>query len=256
MNAADEFYIGWSGRTPAGYARWSRLAASVLIVSALVGGLTLLGAQRDPGPGTWDPNATVTLVGRVRADPGPILLIDAVEGDGRVPARAALLVSTGKFGAAGRVANMTGDPVRVRGTLINRGGFVVIELVDGAEAVTAASSAGNPEWPVEDLGIRTVRGEIVDPKCYSGAMKPGEGKVHRACAVRCLSGGITPVLVGRDESGLVGGFVLAGPRGEAINQRVLEFVADPIVVAGRVERHGGPDGVLVMRIDPAAIRRQ
>jgi len=36
-------------------------------------------------------------------------------------------------------------------------------------------------------------GEIVDSKCL-GVMTPGQLTTHRACAIRCISGGIPPVL--------------------------------------------------------------
>ena len=45
-----------------------------------------------------------------------------------------------------------------------------------------------------------VKGEIVDPKCFFGVMKPGEGKPHKDCAIRCILGGIPPVLKVTDES--------------------------------------------------------
>lgn len=32
-------------------------------------------------------------------------------------------------------------------------------------------------------------------------MRPETGKVHRACAIRCLSGGVPPGLLVRDKSG-------------------------------------------------------
>ena len=38
-------------------------------------------------------------------------------------------------------------------------------------------------------------------KCYLGVINPGNGKVHRDCAVRCLSGGVTPVFATNDFNG-------------------------------------------------------
>ena len=52
-----------------------------------------------------------------------------------------------------------------------------------------------------DLGEHTLRGEIVDIKCYLGVMKPAHGKPHRSCAARCISGGIPPVLMVKDRDG-------------------------------------------------------
>jgi hypothetical protein len=46
-----------------------------------------------------------------------------------------------------------------------------------------------------------VTGEIVDSKCFLGVMNPGERTVHRDCAIRCLSGGVPPMLAYRDAAG-------------------------------------------------------
>jgi hypothetical protein len=39
-----------------------------------------------------------------------------------------------------------------------------------------------------------VLGELVDSKCHLGVMKPGEGPLHRDCAVRCLLGAVPPMI--------------------------------------------------------------
>ena len=106
-----------------------------------------------------------------------------------------------------------------------------------------------------ELGEATLRGEIVDSKCYLGVMKPGNLKTHRACAVRCISGGIPPVLVVRSEEGgatSVRYVLLVGPDGEPINEAILDRVAEPVQARGALERH---DDLWVLRVDPAEITR-
>jgi hypothetical protein len=61
-----------------------------------------------------------------------------------------------------------------------------------------------------------LRGEIVDTKCYLGVMTPGEDKVHRGCAVRCISRGVPPAFLVRDASA---------------DSRILSF--GPATTAGR-----------------------
>jgi len=34
--------------------------------------------------------------------------------------------------------------------------------------------------PKEMISKMTLQGEIIDPKCYFGVMKPGKGKIHRS----------------------------------------------------------------------------
>jgi hypothetical protein len=83
-----------------------------------------------------------------------------------------------------------------------------------------------------------LRGEIVDSKCYLGVMNPGDGKVHRDCAARCISGGIPPALVARDRDGRVRLVPITGPGGVSINARVLPYVAEPVFVRGSLFRLG------------------
>ena len=81
-------------------------------------------------------------------------------------------------------------------------------------------------------------GEIIDPKCYFGVMKPGRGKVHRECAIRCISGGIPPVLWVKQNNMTYQYCLLLGPNGEKINQLVLPFVADPVELKGKLFHWG------------------
>jgi hypothetical protein len=93
-------------------------------------------------------------------------------------------------------------------------------------------------------------GQIVDSKCFFGVMKPGELAPHRACAVRCISGGIPPVLVVRDAEGSAAYYLLADEDGRAVNERVLDKIAVPVSVAGELVRHGD---LLVLRARPEGI---
>jgi len=68
----------------------------------------------------------------------------------------------------------------------------------------------------KQIGRITLRGEIVDAKCFFGVMRPALGKVHRACAIRCLSGGVPAGLRVLDGEGHESIFPLAGKPGEAL----------------------------------------
>jgi hypothetical protein len=90
-------------------------------------------------------------------------------------------------------------------------------------------------------------------------MKPGQGKAHRDCAVRCISGGAPPAFVvrgtvsggnGAGERTLI--LLLVGADGTSIAQRVLDLVAEPVEIEGEVSRLGDQ---LVLATDPATIRR-
>ena len=104
----------------------------------------------------------------------------------------------------------------------------MIELVPGS---LTASSAGLPANGHEDLGEVQLTGEIVDSKCYFGVMNPGAGKVHRDCAVRCISGGIPPAFLVRDAGGNLVTLLLANWKRE-----LLEHIAEPVTIHGRLSR--------------------
>ena len=97
------------------------------------------------------------------------------------------LVAPGKNGFDSAVG-----AARLRGALIERGGIRMLEVEPGSLRRGGVATA--VEEPLH-RGRRTVEGEIVDSKCYLGVMNPGEGTVHRACARRCLQGGVPPGLV-------------------------------------------------------------
>jgi len=83
-------------------------------------------------------------------------------------------------------------------------------------------------------------------------MNPGEGKAHRDCAVRCISGGAPPVLRVYEPEGDARYFLLTGVDGRNVGPALLDYVAEPVEITGRAERH---DDVYVLRIAPGAVRR-
>jgi hypothetical protein len=92
----------------------------------------------------------------------------------------------------------------------------------------------------------------VDSKCFLGVMNPGNLTPHRACAIRCISGGIPPVLLVRQADGPALYFLLVGARDEPVNRQVLDIVAEPVQISGSVSRQGD---LLILRADPATYRR-
>jgi hypothetical protein len=229
----DPFFIGWLPM-PRRYARFLVPVALALVAAAGVAGVILARGQRSPGPGTWADDVT-TFTGVVYAEPYAMI---RVPGEGGTPLTL-LLVNEGKFGAKDRVRALDGKPARVGGTLLARDGRGMLELADGdaglqpaelAEADRAALRRPEPR----QLGTVTLGGEIVDSKCYLGAMKPGGGRTHKACAVLCLRGGIPPLFAGRD--GTLRLLVDAG--GGPLHPAHCDRAADPIELTGAAEEWG------------------
>jgi hypothetical protein len=78
----------------------------------------------------------------------------------------------------------------------------------------------------------------VDTKCFLGVMHPATGKVHRVCAVRCLSGGAPPALLVRDEQGNSTALLLADSNDKPLNLD-WELAAHSLEGQGSLEVHSG-----------------
>lgn len=94
------------------------------------------------------------------------------------------LVATGKFGFRGPHGRAT-----LRGTPLGSGGIDMLEVEPGSVRALGDSAAASEQF--QPAGRRAIVGEVVDSKCHLGVMNPGSGVVHKACARRCLSGGVT-----------------------------------------------------------------
>ena len=134
-----------------------------------------------------------------------------------------------------------GQAVHLRGTLIYRGNQTMIEVI--AESIKAVE---NPKQDLTkaasiqqvDLGRQTLIGEIVDSKCYLGVMDPGQLTTHRACAIRCISGGCPPVLLVRQTNSPPLYLLLVSSDGHPVNKHVLDRVAEPLEITGDIVRQG------------------
>jgi hypothetical protein len=153
------------------------------------------------------------------------------------------------------VKRFDGQAVSLRGTLIFRGNQTMIEALPDSikplEHPDARLLSAADAQPVS-LGQQTLVGEIVDSKCFLGVMNPGQLTPHRACAIRCISGGCPPVLLVRQNNGTALYFLLVAKDGSPVNKQVLDMVAEPLQVTGEVVRQGG---LLILRADPTTYRR-
>jgi len=85
-----------------------------------------------------------------------------------------------------------------------------------------------------------------------GRPKPRPVSANRACAIRCISGGVPPVLLVRQKDGPAIYLMLVSTEGRPVNKQVLEMVAEPVEITGDIERQGE---LLILRADPATYRR-
>ncbi len=245
----DDFYVGYKPQAPASLSRFLRpRIAAVVVLALLVAALIVMSQQRFAAA-TFEFGNERRFEGIVSELPYPTLLVERPGDAGDVPYSRYLLGVFGKRGADEAVAGLNGQRIAVSGQLVYRDDQTMIEIVPESIETLAAGRA--PAAP-EPLGTFTLRGEIIDSKCYLGVMKPGNGKPHRACAIRCISGGIPPVFVVRDEAGNTEYFLMTGADGRAVNKEVLDMVAEPLEIRGEVLRSGSD---LILRAEPGEFRR-
>lgn len=262
------FYVGYVDETPPGVSRFARrLAIGLVLLAAVLGAaLALLLERFDEG--VFEYGTVRDYSGELLVDPHPRLLT----ADG--PAEGYLLVGVGKQGldVNGEPSPpWTPSPSRktgLSGTLIRNPEAAMLEVhsLELPEGATQARSGVEPSAPadpnaeesptdVESAGAEpgadpapdattnvirvhghTLLGEIVDTKCYLGAMKPGRGKPHRDCASLCIRGGIPAALLVRTASGERHLVHLLNLRGRPLGRELLEWVGEPVEVWGTLRR--------------------
>jgi hypothetical protein len=240
----DEFYVGYLPQAPADLARRLRLVVGLLLILIAAIAVLLVSRQQPLGEGRYEFGIERHFDGVLRERPVPLLI---------TAERTYLLSDFGKRGAAEHVAGRNGMPTRLVGTLVERDDRAMIEVHEVLDLSTEEFTAFKFDADAGvSLGRQSFEGEIVDSKCYLGAMKPGHTKPHRGCAVRCISGGIPPLLLVVDLQGGTRELLLASADGEMVNEAVLPYVAEQIVISGELTQR---DGVEILFIDPAEIQR-
>jgi hypothetical protein len=250
----DEFYIGWEARAAVGVGRFLRVLVVLVLIVTLGLGLALAMAQRTIGVSIFEWGTVKEFCGVLKIQPYPLLLVPRPGMAGTQPGFSTYyLVAPFKFGLdREKLAALDGKTVSLQGTLIYRGNQTMVEAIP--DTIKAADRQLPPLRGLEivALGRHTFVGEIVDSKCFLGVMNPGQLLPHRACAIRCLSGGIPPVLLVRPKQGPAIYLLLVSADGKPVNQQVLDLVAEPVQITGEVERQGN---WLILRADPAAYQR-
>jgi len=245
-SSSTDFFVGYLS-VPGGLARWLRRWVIVLALAAPVLAGTVAAVQRPLPSGVFEFGVQRPFEGVLYETPVPMLhMADTSSDPDRPAARNLVLVGAGKFGLPDFASGNNGRKVRFSGSLIYRERMTMIEMNDPS----TFEVLGDPEpWEarrrVEDLGTVTLEGEVVDTKCYFGVMRPATGKVHRACAVRCLSGGVPAGLLLRDfaDNGVI--VMLAGPPGAALELDV-QWAARIVRAHGRLEL---ADDLPVLRVE-------
>jgi len=238
----DEFYIGWMGKAPKSFATTVKQYVLVLLFVIVVLGILLSLSQKKFDTGNFEFGKLTEVKGIYFSTPVPNLKVsngkDILGNENYITVP---LIGYGKHGADGVMEDLQqeqntsfiGKEIVLKGTLLYNDGKLLMQ-VDGNDKPfikISNNKINKNELPVTtQLGTIDVKGEIVDPKCFFGVMKPGEGKPHKDCAIRCILGGMPPVLKVTDNEGKQNYYLIVGPHGEKINGVVQDYVGVPVVV--------------------------
>ena len=190
----DEFYVGYLPM-PDGHRKFITTLLFTLFLWFAGMAFIIVTTMREPGFARWETGAIKHWTGTLVAKPYPLLIPD----DTNSPA--IFVVSMGKHGAQDRLKDSFGKHVTLAGYELNRDGRLLIELDDAQSAIEIDSSATSAEQEPQLIESIKLTGEIVDGKCYLGAMKPGDGIGHKACATLCIRGGLPPMFAAQTEKG-------------------------------------------------------
>ena len=136
--------------------------------------------------------------------------------------------------------SLEGKEITLKGTLLYNDGKLLMQIDANDKPLLAVSDNKTNETfdAPKEMGMLDVKGEIVDPKCFFGVMKPGEGKPHKDCAIRCILGGIPPVLKVTNDEGKQNYYLIVGGHGEKMNEAVQDYVASQVSIHAKAVAYG------------------
>lgn len=244
----DPFFVGYL--SPPVPLRRFLLGAGLASVAAFAGAGALIGAtQDDPGDGAFRFDyGRQTVTGVLELNPYPLLRV--TQGSEHVKEGHTLMLSAGgKRGLMGRAADLDGKLVTASGVLLARGDLDMLQVRGGKQGLAPAEGEA-PTLTREPLGRWRLAGEICDGKCLAGAMRPGRGLAHKACANLCLIGGVPPVFVSTQPVEGSEFLMIAGPDGGPLPASIYDRVGQFVSLEGSIERRGD---LLVFSVDPATV---
>ena len=259
MKEEKEFFIGYSEEMPAGNARFLKKLIIPLFILIPVLVFAIVFFQKPFNNHLFEFGTITTLTGTYYDSPIPMVIVDKNGGLADSLSRDVVLVGYGKFGAKGIINNiekekgpLNGKKIEIAGTLIHGDGKTLMELSEEEASLKKVieNAAISPEVIVQKTDI-ALSGEIIDPKCYFGVMKPGEGKIHKSCAIRCISGGIPPMLKIKGNQNRY--YILLDESGQPINKQVLPFVAEQISISGKTNKFSNWD-VLYINVNDLELK--
>jgi len=237
MKKNDEFYVSYIDGS-LGYKTKQTLKRFTIGVLFLIVAVAILFsfAQKPFKNSTFELTSATKIIGVFHENPYPMLHVEVAKNT----YKNILLLGFGKSSAnpfldklQSEVKNLNGKTLSIEGNLIYYNGKTLMQITDD-EKVTLVNKSTSKTPSKSVISKMILQGEIIDPKCYFGVMKPGKGKIHRSCAVRCISGGIPPVLATTDKNNISEYYLITDLKGRPINKDILPFIGQPSEIKGTV----------------------
>jgi hypothetical protein len=260
----SEFYIGWQPKAPHGFAKHIRKVIAGLIFLVITTGILLATKQKKFSTASFEFGLLTEVKGIYQQFPVPSVKVmtkqDALGNSSYITIP---LVGYGKFGAEGTIAalekeeNISLDKkeITIKGTLLYSDGKTLLQIDKNDKPlinVSNVSSAQIVTNNIKELGIVELTGEVLDPKCYFGVMKPGHGKPHRDCAIRCIAGGMSPVFYVRNEKGEADYYLILDEDGKKMNADLKDYIAEPVSLKAKAVQY---DDWVVLYVNKQSIKR-
>lgn len=240
MKKEDEFYIGYLEKAPTGLSKFLKSRVLFIGLVVILAALGFAIAQSPFSNSSFELGKLTKVEGTFYNDPYPMLKVQSKGGQ----FKNVLLLGFGKFGADNGLKeiesltqqSLIGKRISVEGTLIYYNGQTLMQLENDIEGTIQGLGGAPAPVRVKELVVEnwSLKGEIIDPKCYFGVMKPGLGKIHRSCAARCISGGIPPVFVTRDSSGHSNYFLIADENGERLKDELVPYIGKGVQIEASI----------------------
>lgn len=249
MRVQDEFFVGFFPIPPGHRLFLAATAVALVLLFAAAGWFAAATQAAPEEAGLRFDFGRQEVTGVLSLHPYPVIRV--TEGSERLPAgRTVMLSGGGKFAPA-QAAALDGRLVKAGGVMLKRGDLDMLQIGGGAQNLATVEGDAPALAPPEPLGRWLLEGEICDGKCAAGAMRPGRGLTHKACAILCVTGGVPAVFISAAPVEGATFLLMSGPDGGPLPREALDFTAAWVSVEGEIERVGD---LLVFRIDPATLR--
>lgn len=237
MSKEKDFFVGYL-KLPKRHIKFLKIFLPILFLAIILLSFVLVNYQVRPNKSKgWDPTGKTAINIKARLLTKPYALARFKY---KSKIYTAILTSMTKSGVTKRLKGLHNKWVNLKGVMTRYNGRFVFSILDSKNAIYVLKSKADIAkiFFKKNWGFTELKGEIIDPKCYVSAMKPGEGKTHKACATLCIKGGIPPVLLVKNFLFAERFYLLLDSNGNAVLDSIIKFVGDQVTAKGSVEQWG------------------